>query len=226
MTRTVVSALGIVCVIAVGCADGDGRAESSGSGAVAGAHSGGRDGTGGSGSDAGTAGRDDGSGGGAGTGGLDAGSGGLGDGGGGDGAGERPYAHVTAVFASGNPLAYTFAVSVESADVDCSQYADFWEVLGEDGSLVYRRVLEHSHTDENGTSDPDAPGNTFTRSGGPIEIAADEVVIVRAHMSNAGYNGMAMRGSVSGGFSAAPEIEADFAADVEDDEPQPQACLF
>jgi hypothetical protein len=138
-----------------------------------------------------------------------------------------PYAHVVAVAASGDPGSFTFDVSIESADIDCSQYADWWEVLSEEGALIYRRILTHSHTDENGTSDPDAPGNTFTRDGGPIDIAADEVVIVRAHMSNSDvYNGMAMRGSVTSGFSEAPELGADFAADIEDDPPQPESCLF
>ena len=126
---------------------------------------------------------------------------------------------------SGTPGDYTFDVSVESADIDCDQYADWWEVLSEDGSLVYRRILTHPHTDENGTSDPDAPGNTFTRSGGPVQISADEVVIVRAHMSNEGYNGMVMRGSVAEGFVAAPDIGSDFAAEVQTDDPQPGECM-
>jgi len=141
-------------------------------------------------------------------------------------SGDRPYANVTAVSVAGAAEAYSFAVSVESADVDCSQYADWWEVLGEDGLLVFRRILEHAHTDENGTSDPDAPGNTFTRDGGPIAIASDELVVVRAHMNTAGYNGTAMRGSAALGFDEAPDIDADFAAGVEELEPQPQACLF
>jgi hypothetical protein len=71
---------------------------------------------------------------------------------------EPPYANVTAVAVSGDSGAYTFNVSVESADIDCSQYADWWEVLSTDGVLVYRRILDHSHTDANGTSDADAPG--------------------------------------------------------------------
>lgn len=148
------------------------------------------------------------------------------DGGSDGNTGDTPYANVTAVSATGSSGSYTFSVSVESADIDCTQYADFWEVLDESGALVYRRILEHSHTDENGTTDPDAPGNTFTRSGGPVAISEDQVVIVRAHMSNAGYEGMAMRGSVAAGFTAAPDIGSDFAADVEDDAPQPGACLF
>jgi hypothetical protein len=117
-------------------------------------------------------------------------------------------------------------VSVESADIDCNQYADWWEVLSEDGALLYRRILQHCHTDENGSSDPDAPGNTFTRDGGPVAIAEDAVVIVRAHMSNAGYNGTVMRGSVASGFALAPDIGPDFAAEAETAAPQPTQCLF
>jgi hypothetical protein len=140
---------------------------------------------------------------------------------------DQPYAHVTHVSVTGSSGSFEFSVSVESADLDCSQFANWWEVLGEDGTLLYRRILEHSHTDGNGTTDADAPGNTFTRSGGPVPVAADGVVIVRAHMSNvSGYNGHALRGSAAFGFSAAEDIGPDFAAEVEDDEPQPGGCAF
>lgn len=137
-----------------------------------------------------------------------------------------PYAHVTAVEVSGSAGDYSFAVSIESADIDCSQYADFWEVLSETGELIYRRILEHSHTDANGTTDADAPGNTFTRTGGPVPIAADAVVLVRAHLSTGGYNGRVLRGSAGDGFTDAPDIDASFAPGVEDDDPQPGTCAF
>ncbi len=155
----------------------------------------------------------------------DAGASGTGapSGAGGSGA---PYANVVAVAVTGEAGAYSFAVTVESADIDCTQYADWWEVLSSTGILSFRRILEHSHTDENGTTDADAPGNTFTRSGGPVDVAGDEELVVRAHMSNGGYNGMALRGTTTDGFVEAPDIGADFAADVEDDEPLPVECQF
>jgi hypothetical protein len=137
-----------------------------------------------------------------------------------------PYANVTAVVASGSDGDYTFNVTVESADVDCSQFADWWEVLSEDGVLLYRRILEHSHTDENGTSDANAPGNTFTRSGGPVPAAADDSVLVRAHMSVGGYDGQVMRGTAASGFAPAADITANFAADVETADPLPTGCEF
>jgi hypothetical protein len=141
-------------------------------------------------------------------------------------AGE-PYANVVAVTASETTGGFTFDVSVESSDVDCSQYADWWEVLSEGGELIYRRILTHSHTLENGTTDdPTGPDNTFTRDGGPVEVLADEMVIVRAHNSVSGYNGRVMRGSFVTGFGDAPDIGPDFAADVEDDEPQVESCAF
>jgi hypothetical protein len=159
------------------------------------------------------------------------GGGGSADNGGAPDSGGAPssdgaYAHVTAVSTSGSDGAYTFSVSVESADIDCTQFADFWEVLDEDGSLLYRRILEHSHTDENGTTDAGAPGNTFTRDGGPVAIDAAHVVIVRAHMNTSGYNGRALRGSVASGFAVAPDIDGSFAAGVEDEMPLPAGCLF
>lgn len=146
-----------------------------------------------------------------------------------DPGGDSPYANVVGVATSGSSGSYDFNVSVESTDVeDCDdqRFANWWEVLSVDGALLFRRVLDHPHTDENCTSDSGAPGNTFTRGGGPVEIADDEVVIVRAHMSNAGYSGMAMRGSVAEGFKEAPDIGPDFAADVEDDDPQPTTCYL
>ena len=162
--------------------------------------------------------------------GASAGSGGSaafgGSGGSGGSVGEQPYAHVVAVSTSGSDQDYDFSVSVESADIDCTQFANWWEVLSEDGALLYRRILEHSHTDENGTADADMPGNTFTRSGGPVPIAADTVVLVRAHMSTGGYNGRVMRGSPSAGFADAPDITSTFAAGVEADPPQSVSCDF
>jgi hypothetical protein len=212
---------------AAGCSDSDDDDSTPGVGGSAGTSSGGA----GTSSRAGTPNGD------AGTGGTtnDAGTGGTTNGDAGTtndaaGAGNAldhvPYANVVAVATSGDDGAYDFSVSVESSDTGCSEYADWWEVLTEDGELGYRRIIDHSHTDANGTSDFDAPGNTFTRGGGPVPVGADSTVIVRAHMSVGGYNGMAMRGSVASGFAQAPEIDAHFAADLETAEPQPTNCTF
>lgn len=99
-------------------------------------------------------------------------------------------ADVIAVQASGQPGAYQLNVTVKSPDTGCKQYTDWWEVVSTDGKLLYRRVLLHSHVDE----------QPFTRSGGPVPIQADTVVWVRAHMNTGGYGGMAFNGSVTTGF--------------------------
>lgn len=124
-------------------------------------------------------------------------------------------ADIISVEATGEPNNYQFAVEIASPDQGCSQYADWWEVLAEDGSLRYRRVLLHSHVDE----------QPFVRSGGPVPIAPDEVVIVRAHMHPSGYGGQVFRGSVRDGF-AASSLAASFAAELAEVAPLPQGCAF
>jgi len=124
-------------------------------------------------------------------------------------------ADVLSVEVTGNPDAYQFNVEVSSPDTGCDQYADWWEVLSEDGKLIYRRVLLHSHVDE----------QPFTRSGGPVPISEDTVVFVRAHMNTNGYGGQVLKGSVANGFQSV-DMKADFAADVETLLPLPEGCAF
>jgi len=124
-------------------------------------------------------------------------------------------ADVTAVSVSGSPGAYTFNVTVQSPDQGCNRYADFWEVVSLDGELLSRRILLHSHVNE----------QPFTRSGGPVEIAAAEAVIVRAHMNPDAYGGAALRGSPEAGFSPA-SLGADFAATLASLPPRVESCAF
>ena len=125
-------------------------------------------------------------------------------------------ADVLAVQASGTPETYTFAVTLRSPDTGCEQYADWWEVLTPEGRLIYRRVLAHSHVDE----------QPFTRSGGPVEVPETEDVVVRAHMNDAGYGGVAFVGSVASGFGADPSITAALAPELADVPPKPTGCAF
>ena len=106
-------------------------------------------------------------------------------------------------------------MEVASPDTGCDQYADWWEVFSEDGQLLYRRILLHSHVGE----------QPFVRSGGPVNIAADTVVYVRAHMNTIGYGGMLMKGTVQDGFKPA-EVEAGFGSGLERVPPQPEDCAF
>lgn len=124
-------------------------------------------------------------------------------------------ADVTAVTVSGSAGSYTFAVEIESPDLGCEQYADWWEVLSTDGELLYRRVLLHSHVNE----------QPFIRAGGPVEIEADTPIWVRAHMHPGGYGGKAWQGSVASGFTPAA-LAADFAAELAQADPLPQNCIF
>lgn len=127
-----------------------------------------------------------------------------------------PKADVVRVATTGAEGAYSFSVTVESPDTGCMQYADWWEVLTPDGELIYRRILAHSHVDE----------QPFTRSGGPVDVDATTEVIVRAHMNEAGYGGAALSGSVSEGFSDDESVTASVAPSLADAPPLPEDCAF
>jgi hypothetical protein len=132
------------------------------------------------------------------------------------GAAVKPArADVIAVETGGASGAYQLNVTIMSPDTGCAQYADWWEVVGEDGRLLYRRVLAHSHADE----------QPFARSGGPVPIQPDTVVWVRAHMHPGGYGGQAMKGSITSGFRS-EELRADFAAALAKQSPLPDGCAF
>ena len=124
-------------------------------------------------------------------------------------------ANVTDVAVSGSAGSYQLSVTIASPDLGCDQYADWWEVLDTDGNLLYRRVLAHSHVDE----------QPFTRSGGPVAISPDQPIIVRAHMYPSGYGGQALQGSVAAGL-AAVDLSAEFADQLAAQAPLPQNCAF
>ncbi|MGD1853948.1 MAG: hypothetical protein ACFB2W_06810 [Leptolyngbyaceae cyanobacterium] len=126
-----------------------------------------------------------------------------------------PVADIDSVAITGEAGSYTFAVTISSNDTGCDQYADWWEVVNaETGELLYRRILVHSHVDE----------QPFTRSGGPVAVASDQVVIVRGHMGGLqpGYGGQMLKGSVESGFEPAEEA----LPSLEAVEPLPTGCTF
>ena len=122
---------------------------------------------------------------------------------------------VTEVKVSGEENTYSFSVTVSSPDTGCNQYADWWEVIDTDGNLIYRRILAHSHVEE----------QPFTRSGGPIAISKTTEVYIRAHMNNTGYGDAVLKGSVETGFTAA-QLDETFAKALENSDPQPDKCAF
>ncbi|MEE9431552.1 MAG: hypothetical protein V3V16_10955 [Melioribacteraceae bacterium] len=125
------------------------------------------------------------------------------------------FANVISVQVSGSEKSYSFSVKLKSPDEGCKQYANWWEVISESGELIYRRILGHSHVNE----------QPFIRSGGSVNISANQTVIVRGHMNNTGYGTKAMKGSVSSGF-AEITLDKDFAIELEQKEPLPQNCAF
>ena len=134
---------------------------------------------------------------------------------------ETKFADVLSIQVTGNPGTYQFAVEIASPDTGCVQYADWWEIFDKDGNLIYRRILLHSHVDE----------QPFSRTDGPVNIAEDTPIYIRAHMNTTGYGGQVLSGTVRDGFKPA-EVEAPYGDDtsfgsgLERLPPQPEDCAF
>ncbi|MFK5981571.1 MAG: hypothetical protein QM499_01555 [Flavobacteriaceae bacterium] len=124
-------------------------------------------------------------------------------------------AEVVSVSVSGDENNYTFSVGILSTETGCEQYANWWEVISEDGELIYRRILGHSHVNE----------QPFVRSGGVVEISNNQTVIIRAHMNTSSFGTKVYKGTVASGFSAFT-FEDNFAANLETQEPLPTSCAF
>ncbi|NER16647.1 hypothetical protein [Spongiivirga citrea] len=124
-------------------------------------------------------------------------------------------AEVTEVTFTKNENDYTFSVRIKSPDTGCEQYANWWEIITEDGDLVYRRILGHSHVTE----------QPFTRSGGPVSVTEDQILIIRGHMNNSGYGTTIFKGTIKDGFEKTI-IDNDFAKDLEEQQPLPSGCAF
>jgi hypothetical protein len=108
-----------------------------------------------------------------------------------------------------------FSITLKSDETGCAEYANWWEILNKNGKLLYRRILFHSHPNE----------QPFTRDGGPIQIFKNEKVYIRAHMNNVGYSGNVFFGSPKDGFKEIinPPI---FSKSIEAQSPQPGKCWF
>ncbi len=128
---------------------------------------------------------------------------------------ESQQAVVTDVKADGTDNNYTFKVTIKSPDTGCKQYADWWEIFDQDGNLIYRRILAHSHVDE----------QPFTRAGNAVKVGKDQFVYIRAHMNSFGYGSFSFSGTPSKGFQA-ELIGLDFFPELENVEPQPKDCEF
>lgn len=84
---------------------------------------------------------------------------------------------------SGNGT-YNFSVTVKHADEGWDHFANNWEIVTSDGTVLATRVLAHPHVEE----------QPFTRSKSGINIPEGITeVIVRTHDSVHGHGGKEMR---------------------------------
>ena len=93
-------------------------------------------------------------------------------------AGEADVIDVRA--AKGSDGAYRFDVTVRHADEGWDHYADAWDVVGPDGTVLGTRILAHPHDTE----------QPFTRSLSGVNIPAGvREVTIRARDKVHGYGG-------------------------------------
>ena len=93
-------------------------------------------------------------------------------------AGEADVIEATARAESGGT--YSFSATIRHADTGWDHYADRWDVLAPDGTVLGSRVLLHPHVNE----------QPFTRSLRGVTIPAGiRAVVIRAHDSVHGSGG-------------------------------------
>ena len=117
------------------------------------------------------------------------------------------------------------AITLKSPDQDCNQYADWWEILSQEGQLLHRQFITELHPYE----------QPFTVTNQSLSLSTDEKVVVRAHLKvtpdteNAlgkpinPYADQAMVGSLKDGFKPV-RLSSQWVASVAQQEPQPVAC--
>ena len=125
-------------------------------------------------------------------------------------------ANVEAVNVVKNSDRYSFSVKLHSTETGCKQYANWWEVLNSKGELLYRRILFHSHPND----------QPFIRSGGSIKLDKNETIYIRAHMNNVGYVGDIFVGTVVSGFKKAIKLPTFDNKKLESTKPLPDGCAF
>jgi len=97
-------------------------------------------------------------------------------------AGQADVVDVTVRMTGQNT--YSFDVAIRHADEGWQHYADKWDVVAPDGTVLATRTLYHPHEDE----------QPFTRSLSGVKIPASvNAVILRAHDSVHGYGGKTLK---------------------------------
>lgn len=93
-------------------------------------------------------------------------------------AGEVDVTNV--VFTQTGNNSYRFAVTLQHADTGWNHYADRWEILDSDGTVLATRVLAHPHVNE----------QPFTRSLSGVKIPDTLTQVeIRGHDSVHAYGG-------------------------------------
>ena len=126
---------------------------------------------------------------------------------------------------------YTLEVTIQSPDLHCRQYTNWWEIITPEGELKGRETFDQPHKDQSSW-----PG-VLTLSA--AKVKPDQPLLIRAHFKGgqmnhegqfelswhwSGYTNQALKGSIQAGFHRQVRLPGNFALWLEDDPPQPTEC--
>ncbi|MDJ0704010.1 MAG: tetratricopeptide repeat protein [Leptolyngbyaceae cyanobacterium MO_188.B28] len=129
---------------------------------------------------------------------------------------------------TGNEGNYSFEVTIQSPDQNCTYHTNWWEILTPEGDLIKRQTLDNPHGDQ----------ASWSSQLSSVDVQPDQTLLIRAHFqggyidnggnfslnsSFSGYNNQALGGSINEGFQIV-RLPATFAPWLEDAEPQPTEC--
>ncbi|CEL99265.1 unnamed protein product [Vitrella brassicaformis CCMP3155] len=115
---------------------------------------------------------------------------------------------------NGTSGGYVLKVRYTSTDKDCTQYMNWYELLDEEGRLLFKRHMTHPHT----------KFPIWRETLLPVDgVYDDTTVIVRGHMYPNGYSGKAIKGSIKDGFQPI-DLPSDYAREAETGGPEAPEC--
>lgn len=135
-------------------------------------------------------------------------------------AAPTPYAHLLHATITLQNDRVTLSATIKSSDTGCENYCDWFELLDASGALIYRRILWHSHKNEQ----PFTRSGTFNRA----TISPNQTLYLRVHHNLTHYDSGYLVGTLATGFTPSQHQPpfSHYNKNIETMTPQPTECWF